>query len=78
MSVLPKHMLVIKNGKVIIRPIKKYVTSEEHLDYGVVGPMQALPHLEPGESIMYLSDGRTVIIGGQQEAGEGVFIDLAK
>jgi hypothetical protein len=74
---LPKHMLCIKHGKIIVRPIARFVTSERHLDENRVGPTQAIPFLEKGESIIYDLNGKTVIIG-DWIAGEKVFIDGGK
>ena len=76
--IFPKHMLCIKGGQVIVRPIQKFITSESHIDEGRVGPLRAIPCLEKGESMIYDQEGRVVIIGGWAEGNKPIFMDQGK
>ena len=76
MKPLPKHMLCYKDGKVIVRPILRYETSAPHMDEGRVGPMQAIPYLEQGESMIYDVNGRIHIIGSWDD--RKIFVDHGK
>ena len=70
---LPKHMLCMKNGQIIVRPILRYETSAPHLDDGRVGPTRAIPYLEQGESMIYDQNGKVHIIGSWDD--RKIFID---
>jgi len=73
---LPKHMLCFKNGKIIVRPIQRYQTSAAHMDDGRAGPTRGIPFLEQGESMIYDSEGRVIIVGDWSD--RKIFIDGGK
>lgn len=70
---LPKMMLCYKNGEIIRRPILRFETSESHMDEGRAGPLQAIPYLEKGETMIYDSEGKIHIIGSWDD--RTIFID---
>jgi len=76
--ILPKHMLCLRRGRIIVRPIAKFITSESHLDEGRVGPLRSIPELKPGESFIYDQEGKVVIIGGWDEGEKPIFVDQGK
>ena len=73
---LPKHMLCLKNGQIIVRPILRFETSAPHLDDGRGGPTRAIPYLEPGESMIYDQNGKVHIVGDWSD--RKIFIDGGK